>query len=83
MVLDINPISLSAVQAFMRLTFVSQQTPDFAKLFGAIIMTTFIDDQMEAIAYTSFQRRECAMVDTLLQQYQGEKYDLICCRWND
>jgi hypothetical protein len=30
MMFDINPISLSAVQAFMRLTFVSQQTPDFA-----------------------------------------------------
>ncbi len=82
-VLDINPISLSAVQALMRLTFVSSQTPNFKELLAPISMTTVTDDQMVAIADTLFQWREYVLLDSLLQRYQAEKTwsDMLWMVW--
>jgi putative PEP-CTERM system TPR-repeat lipoprotein len=82
-ILDINPISLSAVQALMKLTFVSPQTPNFETLLAPISMATVTDDQMVAIADTLFQWREYALLDSLLQRYQAEKTwsDMLWMVW--
>jgi len=82
-ILDINPISLSAVQALMKLTFVSPQTPDFETLLAPISMATVTDDQMVAIADTLFQWREYALLDSLLQRYKAEKTwsDMLWMVW--
>jgi Flp pilus assembly protein TadD len=82
-VLDVNPISLSAVQALMKLTFVSPKSPDFETLLAPISMVAVTDDQMVAIADTLFQWREYAFLDSLLQRYQAEKTwsDMLWMVW--
>jgi len=77
LVLSINPANLSALQALLRMTFVSTDTPDFDDLLQLISISSVSDDQVVAIADTLFQWRQYQRLNTFLESYQAER------EWSD